>query len=768
MSFKLLAIRPLEDCNPKFLKNLKENQIYQFYSDYEFVDGVGYSIADNRNIQNVKIIKEASKSVPEDLYGKNINISAIVGKNGSGKSALIELLIATIVKISLIIDENFIKPEELYDKGEGELGENQFIKNVEKFKTSISSDLKDLKVEIYYLHNTHFSQKNQKNKIITYNAGFGIKMRCIELNGQEIIIKDQIGNDVKYFSLNELDDKNPNNQRISQELFYFLEDLFYSTVVNYSHYGFNTNEIGEWIKGVFHKNDGYQLPLVINPFREKGNIDINSEKSLAESRFLVNILQESKLRTIQRNKTITHIKIKLDNSKFKWDDRKNGDSRILNNKEEKKEIINLILKKFNIQINISNNTVNFFYSYAVDYLLIKLKKMTYHEIFNDYKKCFSELDTIEKEGKKINRFKIENNKLFSSYLDSLFLNFSHLTEKFRQALFYITYCYFDRNEIYENDKEKIISIDELYNWINSAYLLELEGAKEKFNNKDDELFKDILISSYGNKFRTHHSLPSFFKIEYYFEKKISNNNFSNLSSGEKQKVFSIHSVIYHIRNLVSVNSLNNVINEEVAEKLLKLITYKNINIVFDEIELYAHPDFQRCFIKELLDSLKVINLKHNYLNIIFITHSPFILSDIPKQNVLFLSVDEKSKKAIPHKYNNSNTFGANIHEILTDGFFIENTKGEFALSKIKVFLSDYKKWYNSERESEKYEKFKNNFESKLKYYTNLIALVGEDYIRKILENHLDELKVHFGDMTYLDIEEERLNKRLAEIKLLKK
>ncbi len=768
MSFKLLAIRPLKGCNPKFLKNLKPDQVYQFYNDYEFVDGIGHSITDYQKTQKVKVINEVNESVPKDLYGKNINISAIVGKNGSGKSALIELLIATIVKTSLSVDKNFIKPEELYDKGEGELETNQFIKNLEKFKSSISYDLKNLKVEIYYKHKANFAQVNEKNKIITYNAGSGIKLRCIELNGDEITIKDQIGNKVEVFSLNELDDKNPNNQKISQELFYFLEDLFYSTVVNYSHYGFNTNEIGEWIKGVFHKNDGYQLPLVINPFREKGNIDINSEKVLAESRFLVNILQERKLRTIQRNKTITHIKIKLDNSKFKWDDRKNGDLRILNNREEKNEIINLILKKFNIQKNISKNATNFFYSYAIDYLLIKLKKMTYHEIYDDYKKCFTEFDTIEKEGKKINRFKIENNKLFSSYLDSLFLNFSHLTEKFRQALFYITYCYFDIDDINDKEKEKIIAIDELFNWINSSYLLELESAKEKFNSQDDELFKEALISNYGDKFRTHHSLPSFFKIEYYFEKRISNNNFSNLSSGEKQKVFSIHSVIYHIRNLVSVSPFNNVIDEEVDKKLLKLIAYKNINIIFDEIELYAHPDFQRCFIKELLDSLKVINLKQNYLNIIFITHSPFILSDIPKQNVLFLSVDEKSKKSIPKKYNNNNTFGANVHEMLTDGFFIESTKGEFALSKIKEFLSDYKEWKNSDKENAEYINFKNDFVSKLTFYTNLIALIGEDYVRRILENHLDELKVHFGDMTYLDIEEERLNKRLEEIKLLKK
>ena len=169
MSFKLLAIRPLDGCNPKFLKNLKENQVYQFYNDYNFVDGIGYSITDNLKTQNVKIINEVSKSVPKDLYGENINISAIVGKNGSGKSALVELLIATIVKTSLIVDKNFIKPEELYDKGEGDLGKNQFINNVEKFKSSISSDLKNLKVEIYYQHKTDFAQLNQKSKKLKKN-----------------------------------------------------------------------------------------------------------------------------------------------------------------------------------------------------------------------------------------------------------------------------------------------------------------------------------------------------------------------------------------------------------------------------------------------------------------------------------------------------------------------------------------------------------------------------------------------------------------------
>jgi hypothetical protein len=38
MSFKLLAIRPLKGCSPRFLKNLEEDRIYKFYNDYSFFE----------------------------------------------------------------------------------------------------------------------------------------------------------------------------------------------------------------------------------------------------------------------------------------------------------------------------------------------------------------------------------------------------------------------------------------------------------------------------------------------------------------------------------------------------------------------------------------------------------------------------------------------------------------------------------------------------------------------------------------------------------
>lgn len=100
MSFKLLAIRPLEGCNPKFLKNLEENRIYKFYNDYIFQDAKGNEITDFSRLIQVSNIKYES-TTPINLYGDKINISAIVGKNGSGKSALVELFIACINQMSL-------------------------------------------------------------------------------------------------------------------------------------------------------------------------------------------------------------------------------------------------------------------------------------------------------------------------------------------------------------------------------------------------------------------------------------------------------------------------------------------------------------------------------------------------------------------------------------------------------------------------------------------------------------------------------------------
>jgi ABC-type transport system involved in cytochrome bd biosynthesis fused ATPase/permease subunit len=95
--FKLLAIRPLKGCNSELLKSLKGNTLYQFYQDYTF-------IFENNNSSKDVVSITYKQTVPDTLYNSknlSINIAAILGKNGSGKSSLIELLFATIYNISV-------------------------------------------------------------------------------------------------------------------------------------------------------------------------------------------------------------------------------------------------------------------------------------------------------------------------------------------------------------------------------------------------------------------------------------------------------------------------------------------------------------------------------------------------------------------------------------------------------------------------------------------------------------------------------------------
>ncbi|SKC06813.1 AAA domain-containing protein, putative AbiEii toxin, Type IV TA system [Soonwooa buanensis] len=264
---------------------------------------------------------------------------------------------------------------------------------------------------------------------------------------------------------------------------------------------------------------------------------------------------------------------------------------------------------------------------------------------------------------------------------------------------------------------------------------------EKINSYHNEAFFEDLIEFIP---------PSFFKTELYFDEKNDEDNFSNLSSGEKQKVYSLNSIVYHLRNLLSVNK---------NPKKNELIVYKNFNIILDEIELYYHPELQRTFIKDLLDYIRKIDFENRYfdcipnINIMFITHSPFILSDIPKQNILFLDIDRETKKSAPQIYEEDNTFGANIHEMLTKGFFLESTKGKVAISKINEFLEFYKK---------KNELTASKFLTRREYFKNIIKLIGEDYIRNILQNQFDELDEKFNSK-YLIEKREELKKQIDQI-----
>ena len=686
MSFKLLAIRPLDGCNEKFLKNLEKNRIYQFYNDYTFYDENG--IIKEFGKDNYKEVKkiEYKETVPADLYNQGklkINVSAIVGKNGSGKSALTELLFASIYN---------------YSK-----------KNIPEF--SKVDEYLDVACEIFFCEHYSFKQNEEINKIDYYYV--------LKINKEKIEV-----------------------QSFSQEMMDGNEYLFYNIVSNYSLYGLNSKILKSWIDQLFHKNDGYQTPLVLNPMRKEGIIDINREYELAKDRLISNVLESQSVNKnateILKNKRVKSIILEPKQKEIELteEERKNKTKYL-------KQYLKLIfdsLKNSHVEEDITDEKINEIIfskekivNYCTDYILFKLRKIS---------TIYSKSETIFKE------INYEDDSSVNSFLKNIELrdHGSHITFNLRKVINYLKY------DIYEK-KEKLtfegIEIKELATRIDDVRRKMIIDYKTEMEKKNVNLYTYPfwLVSNIA------FVPPSIYEIDFEFD---TGGNFSLLSSGETQKIFSTNTILYHLINLNSKHK--NYLYTDSEGKSID-IKYKFVNIIFDEIELCFHPEMQKDFLNDLLYKIKSTYLSElKAINILFITHSPFILSDIPKQNVLFLEV--KEGKSQPSDYKGDNTFGENIHEMFASGFFMESTKGAFVESKIKKLLEDLKKITKDEFIEEG---IKENIPEKIKNHQNLINLMGECYIKTILQNHLDDAIAKIEGKNLLDVEKDRLEKRLKEI-----
>jgi hypothetical protein len=90
-----------------------------------------------------------------------------------------------------------------------------------------------------------------------------------------------------------------------------------------------------------------------------------------------------------------------------------------------------------------------------------------------------------------------------------------------------------------------------------------------------------------------------------------------------------------------------------------------------------------------------------------------------------------------------NTLGANIHELLSDSFFLDNTTGSFALKNINEILEFHHKVRSSKKDQ--IEILNQEFLSKKEKFKLLIENIGEDFMRSVLSNHLQFIEDYFKD-----------------------
>lgn len=220
-------------------------------------------------------------------------------------------------------------------------------------------------------------------------------------------------------------------------------------------------------------------------------------------------------------------------------------------------------------------------------------------------------------------------------------------------------CYIDNNDLVYVTRNNLI-VEKIFRFFIN------------YKNKEDENYK-LLMGL----------LDDIYEFKNKYNSEIFESRLINTSNGETQSI-----------NILA--KLNNKIDQVINEIPQNANNTTAIMITIDEPDIHMHPEWARRF-KYLLDRMLKEKLKKNKnikFQIIITTHSPFIVSDFKKNEVVFLDyikheIDKRSHSEA--KRSDQSFYGANIYDIMKDGFFMDSPIGEFARKEISEAIKDLKK-----------------------------------------------------------------------------
>lgn len=193
---------------------------------------------------------------------------------------------------------------------------------------------------------------------------------------------------------------------------------------------------------------------------------------------------------------------------------------------------------------------------------------------------------------------------------------------------------------------------------------------------------------------------------------------------------------------------------------------KNIILILDEADLGFHPTWKKKLLKWTIDFLKnldkvnILNDRHSNISsckfqIIFTTHSPYLLSDLTSENLIQLDNQSGSVRILDYD-SNKLTFGANIHNLLADNFFMnDGLIGDFAKEKIQSVISTLNKYQTNKRLKNIIEE---DFQKEKYDCLKIISIIGDNIVRnKLLEMYIEIFDDEQGIKREIKILENRIN-----------
>lgn len=183
-------------------------------------------------------------------------------------------------------------------------------------------------------------------------------------------------------------------------------------------------------------------------------------------------------------------------------------------------------------------------------------------------------------------------------------------------------------------------------------------------------------------------------------------------------------------------------------KRLNVMAGDFLYLLLDEGEAGFHPLWQRKYFSYLLRFLSIFPGVRFHL--ILTTHSPFIISDLPMENLVLLRSDKQGLCQVETKFESiKESFAANIHQLLTDAFFMEEGPiGAFATEKInEIFIMNSKQPPVT-----------------LPIIKKMIEKIGEPLIKLKLQEKFHEMFAELPEEQRLQMQIDEMTQRMNELK----